>query len=95
MRTLILAALLALAAPSAAFAYCPALADPDTAAQSDANQKAVIACQKAELDSTAKFQQQQLDLQAALQAQQRNFELQQRMQQTYQAAQPPVTFPNF
>jgi hypothetical protein len=95
MRTVILAAFLAFAAPTAAFAYCPALADPDTAAQSDANQQAVIACQHAELNSAAKLQQQQLDLQAALQAQQRNFELQQRLQQTFQATQPAVTFPTF
>jgi hypothetical protein len=95
MRTLILAAVLALAAPTAAFAYCPVIADADTAAQSDANQQAVIACQHAELNSAARLQQQQLDLQAALQAQQRNFELQQRMQQTFEAAQPPVTFPTF
>ncbi len=95
MRTIILAAVLAFAAPGAAFAYSPALADASAAAQSDANQRAVIACQQSELNGTAKLQQQQLDLQAALQAQQQNFELQQRMQQNFQAAQPPVTFPQF
>ena len=93
MRTLLLTLVLTLA-PTAAFAYCPAVASTD-AVTANANRQAVLDCQAAQLRTTTTLQQQKLDLAAALQAQQQNFDLQLRMQKTFDAASPPVTFPAF
>ena len=93
MRTLLAIALILI--PTAAFAYCPVVADSTSAAVTNAQQQAVIACQQNELHATTTLQQQKLDLSTAIQAQQQNFDLQLRMQKTFDAASPTVTFPSF
>lgn len=94
MRTLLLTAALILL-PTAAFAYCPVVADSDSAVVTNTAQQQLIACQQNELHTTVQIQQQKLDLQSALAAQQQNFDLELRMQKTFDAAQPPMTFPQF
>ncbi len=93
MRTLLLTLALILA-PTAAFAYCPAIGSTD-AVTANANREAVLACQAEQLRATTTQQQQKLDLSTAIQAQQQNFDLQLRLQKTFDAASPTVTFPAF
>ncbi len=93
MRAILLTLALILA-PTAAFAYCPAVASTD-AVTANANRQAVLECQAEQLRATAAQQRQKLDLSTAIQAQQQNFDLQLRLQKTFDAASPPVTFPPF
>ncbi len=92
MRTLLAIALIFV--PTAAFAYCPAIGSAD-AVKANLSRAEVLACQAAELKQTTTLQQQKLDLSTAIQAQQENFDLQLRMQKTFDAASPTVTFPSF
>jgi parvulin-like peptidyl-prolyl isomerase len=92
MRSLLTLALIL--APTAAFAYCPAVASADTVT-ANANRQAVLECQAAELRATTAQQQQKLELSTAIQTQQLNFDLQLRLQKTFDAASPTVTFPAF
>jgi hypothetical protein len=92
MRSLLALALIL--APTTAFAYCPAVASAD-AVTANANRQAVLDCQAAELRATTAQQQQKLELSTAIQTQQLNFDLQLRLQKTFDAASPTVTFPAF
>lgn len=93
MRKIMLTVALILA-PTAAFAYCPAIGSAD-AVKANLSRAQVLACQAAELNATVVQQQQKLDLSTAIQAQQQNFDAQLRMQKTFDAASPTVTFPAF
>jgi hypothetical protein len=92
MRTLLALALILV--PTSAFAFCPAVGSADPV-RANANQQQVLDCQVTQLRNTIALQQQKLDFAADLQAQQQNFNQQLRMQKTFDAAQPAVTFPQF
>lgn len=88
MRSLLLAAVLLLAA-SPAFAYCAVVPPTEDRAETLANQTALTLCRQAELADGTAAKAQQLQFQADLQAQLKTIELDQKMQQTFAAAQAP------
>jgi hypothetical protein len=94
MRQLLLAAVLVLTASGGAFAYCPVLPSDQTAGSIE-DQEAVMLCQQQALAAATADRERELQQQGALQAQQQQFEFEQRMQQTFSAAQGAASQPQF
>jgi hypothetical protein len=94
MRKLLFAAVLLVAAPTAALAYCPAIPD-DTSTHNIQNQTALTLCRQAEVNALAARKSQELQLQSDLFAQKQNFELELRMQQMFASTQQSFQTPAF
>lgn len=88
MRLLLLAVLL-VATPLPALAFCPSVPD-DASTGYVGNQTQLTLCRANELHDSIAREAQELQFQADLQSQTKMLELQFRMQQAFAAAQPPV-----